>query len=429
VAEEARHGVVGALCEPRGAHQQLFLAPGVEARIGAQVMKERCEISREAGLGDDRLHLAADARDLVEPDLVDRFGGGVERGVVAHQRAVEVAPAGHLGDADAGARRGHVLVPEEVRELAVGGQGMGFDRGERRRAQPLLLRRRQVGGERLERREQGAGFRCRGGKLLDLLQHAGQDVVRLHHPGREATPQPGDLLVEITRQGLDATDPGLGLRHVAWPRAEPEVDRLGKEAAVVAEREALGLVAGELDRGTQQVLQHRVADLPAVRERHGVDALQPGQEGFVLAAAFRHRFGRCVRPARRGLEVALAPGANRVVLQLEGLEVRHQRVEFRCGVRPRCRATREQDDRQQDAGHESMGHRGIPRRCRNGDGPLFRGRNGDCPLFEMGTVPISGLQCNFRCGRMIRLRLLSRTISRPRTGPYISIRWRRYSDR
>lgn len=41
------------------------------------------------------------------------------------------------------------------------------------------------------------------------------------------------------------------------------------------------------------------------------------------------------------------------------------------------------------------------------------------------SCPARRLQCNFKCGRMIRFRLFNTTINNPRTGPYSSMRWRR----
>jgi hypothetical protein len=295
-------------------------------------VQELGETAFEAGRGDDGLHLAADARDLVEADLVHLLGRHVERGVVAHQYAVVLAPARHPGDADAVTRRGHVLVAEERQQLAIGGQRALLDGHERRSAEAGLVGCRHLRRQRPQRRKQRAVLAFRRGQLRDLLRHAGQDVVRLDHAGLEAAPQPRGRLREIVRQGLDARDPGLRLGDGSKPGIQAERRRQREETAVVGERYALRLERRELHRETQQVIEHRVADPAAVIEGVHVDGLQARQEFHTRLAARGDRIERGVRPAGGGGEVAAAPGLDRVVRDVEGLEVRDQPIELGTGI-------------------------------------------------------------------------------------------------
>ena len=75
-------------------HQQLARRLGVEPFVGAQKMQELGEVALEPGLLDDPVHLGADALDFGQPALVNRFRGGIQRGVMAHQGAVISRPSG-----------------------------------------------------------------------------------------------------------------------------------------------------------------------------------------------------------------------------------------------------------------------------------------------------------------------------------------------
>ena len=70
-AEEVRHAPVDLARDPGGMPEQLLRRRRVELRVGAQEHEELREAALEADLANDRLHLAADARDLREAGLVD----------------------------------------------------------------------------------------------------------------------------------------------------------------------------------------------------------------------------------------------------------------------------------------------------------------------------------------------------------------------
>jgi hypothetical protein len=67
----------------------------LEARVGAQEIGEAVEVALEADRVLDLLHLAVDAVDLAEAELVDLLGSHGRRGVGLDQVAVERRPARH----------------------------------------------------------------------------------------------------------------------------------------------------------------------------------------------------------------------------------------------------------------------------------------------------------------------------------------------
>ena len=66
------------------------------------------------------MHLALDAHDLGEPDVVDLLGGHVEGSEVADPRGVVGLAVGQIGSAESLARIGPVLVNEESVQGLVG---------------------------------------------------------------------------------------------------------------------------------------------------------------------------------------------------------------------------------------------------------------------------------------------------------------------
>ena len=96
----------------------------VEARVGAQEVQERGEVALEAGLRDDRVHLGADAQDLLAPDLVDLVGREVERREAPDEVGVVLAAARQGRGGDRGrARRARTRVCHEIEERPVARDG------------------------------------------------------------------------------------------------------------------------------------------------------------------------------------------------------------------------------------------------------------------------------------------------------------------
>lgn len=267
------------------------------------------------------------------------LGRGIQRGVIAHQCPVELAPLRHLGNAQAFAGLRDVGVAEIGQKGLVGRQRRLGDRRLGLGAQPVALGRIQGGGQGVDRGEENAVERVGIGQRLDLGGGQFGDQARLGEAVGEAPVHPGDIGLEIGRQVAQALDPGLGLFHVARPRRGGGIGRRGEEAAVVEEGNARLAEGGELDPEAQEVFHHVVGDAVIAVEPGAVDRFQAFEEGRFLRLLAGQRFGRDVRPLAHRLDIALAGPPAGAGLQLEGLEVRDQSGEglFGGGIGSRCR--------------------------------------------------------------------------------------------
>src|SRR3546814_7220298 len=90
---------------------QPFLRGRLEFLVGAEKVEEFGERALEADLGLDRLHLAPDARDLAEAEIVDMIGAQGQHRILLDEESVELGPAFHVDEADS---------------LAGDGQGFGL---------------------------------------------------------------------------------------------------------------------------------------------------------------------------------------------------------------------------------------------------------------------------------------------------------------
>src|SRR5262249_38759488 len=122
LAEVARQLAVDLLADPRRFVQQCVCRLRVESRIGAQELKKRRRAPTELRLADDRIHLAANPRDLGNADLMNGLRRGIgQRREISDQIVVVGTTVRKLGGADGVARSGTIFLLEESLECRVRG--------------------------------------------------------------------------------------------------------------------------------------------------------------------------------------------------------------------------------------------------------------------------------------------------------------------
>ena len=262
--------------------QQLLGRFGIELLIGAQEMQEIGKpgfpaAALEAAGVDHRFHLGADARHLVQADLVDLCRAQVQRGVLADLRAVERLTAGHRLGRQAGARLRHILVLEKGQQLAVGRDHATGDRRLPLALQLLALGLRDRGRQTLQRAVQR-----RGGRILQPGHRGNGHLAPVQHRAwhAEATRQAGthivDLLPEMPWHILQQGDVILRLLRRGQRPACHEAE-VGPERGVRIERHLVAALLDRVDQVQDLRAVYRVVDLALGRELGGIDAVQLGQ--------------------------------------------------------------------------------------------------------------------------------------------------------
>ncbi len=306
--EHVGHARVRALGDPGGGAQQRLGRLGVELVVGAQKGQELREGALEADLLDDRVHLGADARDLVEAEGVDLLGGEVERGVPPHQRRVALASLRQARGRELGTGGGEVLLGEEAQDLRIGWPDRLGDGGVGVRSQPLGLGRRDGGGQVRERLGERMGRRVRHLHPREGRDHPLDDERGLGPAGLHPPAHVGDVLLGVAREVAVARDQRLGVVDRADRRRARGVLDVGEEAVVIDERRARlverqdGLVSFEIVREQAERGAVRVAQRLAVDRRR---ARLEGGDGLAL---LRERGGRDRGKPAGGLRVAFALG-------------------------------------------------------------------------------------------------------------------------
>ena len=120
VAEILRGLAVELLGDPGRMHQQFLRGLRVEARVGAQELQERGELTLEAGLAHGGDHLLVQPLHLCDPELVDLGGVHVEGGELEDLRAVVGLAVRQVLRGECRAHARHVFVAHEVQQLRVG---------------------------------------------------------------------------------------------------------------------------------------------------------------------------------------------------------------------------------------------------------------------------------------------------------------------
>src|SRR5205085_4684852 len=119
-ARDGREELANARIDPAAdaviALPQRLAAGGLEAMVGAQIFEELGEASLKMRLPADRIHLAADPRDLAQPEIVDIIGSQRQRGILLDKSGIEPGAAAHGGEADLVARMREIVGLQEVAE-------------------------------------------------------------------------------------------------------------------------------------------------------------------------------------------------------------------------------------------------------------------------------------------------------------------------
>ncbi len=204
--EEARQLAVGALGYVTIAGEELLRLGVIEARVGAQHRQELGERPGEAGLPDDGVHGRADARDLRQPDPVDRVGGQRRGGVLLDRVGVVLLPVGErLGGDRTGARR-EIPVHHEGAECDERGVHALRDERARRRRQAVA----RGGGDGLGKaREWAIEWTLRhvvAELTADLIGNGAEGAVGLHPSPVDAAPKQCGELLEVSGVGLEAAE-------------------------------------------------------------------------------------------------------------------------------------------------------------------------------------------------------------------------------
>ena len=299
----------------RDAHQ-LVGRIGDEPRIGAQERDEFGQGAVEPRLGLHLLHLGGDARDFGEADLVDLFGGQVERRVLLDLLLVVGRAIGHFLGRERGARPRQIFIAEEGEQPGVGRSDLVGDD---------ILRfgreRRGVGGRQLprhvfERSVERARFR-----IVDDVRRDGNVAPLERHPRHaEAAREPGagigDMLVEIARDVAHAGDVALVFLDRGEARARREV---APEIAVTVERHFPFAESRVADFLFEQGPENRRIDPRPGAERRLVESVEPREERLGLRRARQMRLGRHRRQTAAGRGAAVAFLDLMVLIELVGV--------------------------------------------------------------------------------------------------------------
>ena len=304
---------------PVAGHQRLARGPD-EARVRVQEAEECVEVALEADALHHALHLAADARDLGEADLVDlgrreRGGGDVPDAVGVPGLAIR-----QRIEPDARARARQVLVAHEVVQAPVGRHDLVLDGRAVGRGEALAIGGAEALGQVADRSPEHRVLRAlddvRGELRQDALgEHPRQRVAALHplahvhdglvRPGDETLEALQELVVVLHRlERLDAV-------------AGAELGEGVGDGIELVERDEVIRVAVTLDLAFAGRLEDLVGEQVLALQTARVELTQPGE--VVPLELFRARppLGR-----DRDLEavvvagVADRGGAHRVQLQV-----------------------------------------------------------------------------------------------------------------
>ena len=162
------------------------LAAGrVEFGIGADIVEELVQRAVKAHPFGDLFHLAANARNFGQADIMNLVSGERQRRRIAHQLGIELRPALHLAKPNAIARHTHIFIAQKIAQAGVGCINT-VDRGFITCGDPRLILNAETVRHRLDRPPIGA-FLARCGELrIELLDHVFDRQLGLENARRRA---------------------------------------------------------------------------------------------------------------------------------------------------------------------------------------------------------------------------------------------------
>jgi hypothetical protein len=296
LGEERRQLRVGALGDVAVGGQSRLGRAEEEARIGVDEIQELRERALEAGLRDHRVHLAADTRDLPQPDRMDLVGRERRGRRLAHPQRIVGRAGGQRRGREFPGGRGQIFSGEEAPVRRECGMHLFLQHAPSRLGPAALLFRAHLRRKLRERLPQRGGGDIGAGEFVEHRRHALDRGLRRHPPALHAGAHRRDLLLERHRHRVEALQvivvvarapEGRGLRERGHPalravhrrHRHPALD--GGERQVAVER---ALVAREA-----QVGEHHVArDAVLGRELLRVEALELGDHPGDACLAPRH---------------------------------------------------------------------------------------------------------------------------------------------
>ncbi len=274
IVEQLRQLRIDVLLQIAEALHQCGAAVVVELRVVLQELEERGEIALEADLRLDLFHLAADAGDFLQAELVDRVRRQVGRGRDPGEVRIPLAAMRHRRPTHLRACALEVLVADEVVQPLVRRIDLLRDRVAVRGLQARAIGRSNGVRKTLERRVEQALLRIRGNDVLQLRQHFLHQHARIRQVLRESLAHVRDRLVrphDVLAHAPEETVVVGGGREWLRARAGAQHRHQRRDALELVDRHQLARKLRAVDRGAQ--IEHEDLHAQAV----GVRQLSPGK--------------------------------------------------------------------------------------------------------------------------------------------------------
>jgi hypothetical protein len=356
--EQLRQPCVDVLLQiPIALHQRCFVVV-IEARILLQEFEERRQIALEADLLLHLFHLAANARDLFQAELVDGVRRQIGRGREPGQIRIPIATVRHVRPADLRARALEVFVADEVVQPLVGRIDLLRDRVAICSLQARAIGRRDGIRKLLERCVKQALLRVGDDQCLELRQHLLHQHARIRQVLRKTLAHVHDRLIRPHDVIAHARQETLIVgcrRERLRARAGAQHRHQRRQALELIDRRELAGKLRAVDRSAQ--VEHEDFDAQAIGVRQLLrgELLRISERLAVDVEGDGNVFWRdVVRQLVVVTMVADERREQRVELQL-ALEVVVEETmqRRRIGVRRECRRGA-QTSRQRDGCKESM---------------------------------------------------------------------------
>ena len=278
------HAQVHPLADRLIALAQRVCALGLEARVGAQEGEEFGQGTGETDRLLLRLHLAQDTLHFGQSQIVDIIRGQRQRRVALDRVVVHRRAARQRRGADAVARRGQILLHQEIAHLRVRRDDHVLDLRGIGGTQPCLIGLANPLRELLDRRIEDRSFDALRDQLVELADHVAHDQLGLDdlalHPFAKQRDHPviGRRIFNVAFEVVVVVGNVLE-RCRPLPRREIRVE--GLEAGEMVHRQ---IFADAHDRGREALkstfligLEHVIGDLVDRTQPGPIDALERGE--------------------------------------------------------------------------------------------------------------------------------------------------------
>ena len=272
---------VGPLADVSITGEQLVGCLVVKPRISPEELEERVQVTLEANLFANRLHLASDTLHFAQTDVVNLIRAERRGGVMFDLVIVPRPAVGQRATANGRAAIRHVLVTQErVQPLERRADLVGINRLGRL-GQARLLRRRNGVRKLFElgkhRRGHGADVHLPG----HLIRHGSQRHFRRHDPARQSFLKQRDGLIDQCRNAAQARQDILVILCPDTRHHGDHRRHITRQTVHLVEHEELGRKLLTLDRhlgvAAKQVVIQLVGftELGPIKRKYGIER-QPG---------------------------------------------------------------------------------------------------------------------------------------------------------